>query len=162
MISTQYLDSIQYLREEMYFCKAHSVYNLQKHLHAGQLLPGVSLFLQLKCLQSSRHYQSFFGKFLKKNIIACCSFYRSSKFLAEFAVVVAADNDIVLVIIFEPSLAHFEFSFGTFLPNDLSRLFLLNTLMFHFQVFQTSLFVLLLLLLVFIFSSQLGFRRSFF
>ena len=35
-------------------------------------------------------------------------------FVAEFSVVVAADDDIVLVIIFAPSFPHFKFSFATF------------------------------------------------
>ena len=71
-------------------------------------------------------------------------------FAAEFVVVVATDDDIVLVIIFGPSLPHFEFSFAILLPHGLLRLFLLSTLMFHFQLFETSLLVLLLLLLHFI------------
>ena len=56
-------------------------------------------------------------------------------FVAEFAVVVAAADDIILVIIFGPWLLHFEFSFAIFLPHGPLRLFLLSTLMFHFQVF---------------------------
>ena len=61
-------------------------------------------------------------------------FARVETFLAGFAVLAAADNDIILVIIFGPSLAHFEFSLETFLPHGLLRLFLLSTLMFHFQL----------------------------
>ena len=56
-------------------------------------------------------------------------------FAAEFAVIVAGADGIVLVIIFGPSLPHFEFSFAIFLPHCLLWHFLLSTLMFHFQLF---------------------------
>ena len=47
-------------------------------------------------------------------------------FVAEFAVVVAGDDDIVLVIIFGPSFPYFEFSFATFLPHGLLWVLLLK------------------------------------
>ena len=47
-------------------------------------------------------------------------------FAAEFAVVVAGADGIVLVIIFGLSLPHFEFSFAIFLPHCLLRHFLVR------------------------------------
>ena len=50
----QYIDRTEvrdiFMLAEIYFCKTHSVYNLDKHLHAEYPLPGVSLFLRLKYL----------------------------------------------------------------------------------------------------------------
>ena len=50
---------------------------------------------------------------------------RAVIFVVEFAVVVAAGDDIVQITVFGTLLLHFEFSFATFLPHGLLWLFLL-------------------------------------
>ena len=59
---------------------------------------------------------------------------RVVKFVAEFAVVVAADDNFVLVIIFGHSLPHFQFSFPTLLPHGLLQLFSLKYVNVSFPV----------------------------
>ena len=80
-------------------------------------------------------YLVFFGFFFQiRPSLPAVDSARVVTFVAEFAVVAAAD-DFVQIKIFGLSLPHFECSLATFLPHGLLRLFLLCTLIFHFQLF---------------------------
>ena len=86
------------------------------------------------------HLNLFWKVFQMRPSLPVVDSTRVVTLVAEFAVVVAADDDIVQVTIFGPSLPYFEFSFAIFLPHGLLQLLILSTLMFHFPLFYTSLF----------------------